>query len=730
LQVNAQTNAGDTVTFDGSAETDGHFSMLGGPGTDIFTGGALSDSFDMSNGGDDTVHGGGGNDTFNMGAAFTAADQIDGGTGANVLALTGAYSGLDFNAADADNIQTIQFLGGFVESGITLTGDIAGGAAFLVINGFGAASLNFDGSGETGTTQFTIDGSAGDDVLTGGANNDGFNLTAGGNDTAHGGTGNDTFSFGAAFTASDTVDGGANTDTISLSGDYSAGVVFGATTMVNVENLVFNPGHDYKVTLNDANIGAGDALTVNVAALSGHVFTVNGSAESDGHVIVTAGAAFSASDVFTGGNDAGDLLILNGDYSAGLTFGATTMTGVEEIELGGGFSYHLTTDDATVASAASLIVDASALSGGDTLVFDGSAETNGTFTFDVDSAQVLADSQIKGDAGDDTLVLNGDFSGGVSFGSSTIHSIEAITLTAGNSYSLDLGGDSVAAGATISIDGSSLGVGEHFDFGFDTLGGGGASYTLTGGAGDDAFFMLDAFKASDKIDGGGGGNDEIQLNGDYSAGVIFNADTIKNIGFFGVLNGNSYSLTENDGNVAAGATMGVTGSILGAANYLHFDGSAETDGHFQLIGGAGSDILIGGAQSDFLTGNGGADTLTGGGGADTFTYISVSESTSTTYDTITDFASGSDTFALPVSVSQVFTASGSLDSGASFDSELAGLDIVHIHGATVLTVTGGTLNGHIFLVVDGDGNATYDAGSDYVFDITGHTGTIATGDFI
>jgi hypothetical protein len=45
-------------------------------------------------------------------------------------------------------------------------------------------------------------------------------------------------------------------------------------------------------------------------------------------------------------------------------------------------------------------------------------------------------------------------------------------------------------------------------------------------------------------------------------------------------------------------------------------------------------------------------------------------------------------------------------------------------------VTGGTLAGHIILIVDGDGSAQYNAGSDYVIDITGHTGTLTTGDFI
>ena len=397
------------------------------------------------------------------------------------------------------------------------------------------------------------------------------------------------------------------------------------------------------------------------------------------------------------------------------------MTNVDNIVVQAGHDYNLTTADATVASGANLNVIATALGTGDTLTFDGSAELDGKFTVFIDSANVLANSQITGGAGSDTIVLNGDFSSAVAFSSATIQSIEDITLTAGNSYSLSLSGDSVATGATIAIDGSTLGAGDHFYFGFDTTGGGDSSYTLTGGAGDDAFFLLDAFSASDKIDGGSGGNDEIQINGDYSAGVTFNADTVKNIGYFAVLNGNSYSLTENDGNVAAGATMAVTGSILGASNYLHFYGAAETDGHFELIGGAGDDILEGGSIGDTLTGNGGADT---------FLYTGAAQSSSTTYDTITDFAAGTDHIDLTTAITGVFAVSGSLDSGANFDSELAGLGVIQAGGATVLTVTGGTLAGHTFLVVDGNGDDVYTAGQDYVFDITNNTGTITTGDFI
>jgi hypothetical protein len=43
---------------------------------------------------------------------------------------------------------------------------------------------------------------------------------------------------------------------------------------------------------------------------------------------------------------------------------------------------------------------------------------------------------------------------------------------------------------------------------------------------------------------------------------------------------------------------------------------------------------------------------------------------------------------------------------------------------------GGTLDGHVFLIVDANGDAVYEGGTDYVFDITGYAGTIGTGNFI
>src|SRR6185369_10049132 len=90
--------------------------------------------------------------------------------------------------------------------------------------------------------------------------------SSGGNDTVNAGAGNDVINMGAALTATDSIDGGADTDTVALNGDYSAGVIFTGTTMVNVETLTLAAGNSYKLTLDDATNTAG--LTVDASGLA------------------------------------------------------------------------------------------------------------------------------------------------------------------------------------------------------------------------------------------------------------------------------------------------------------------------------------------------------------------------------------------------------------------------------------------------------------------------------
>jgi VCBS repeat-containing protein len=274
----------------------------------------------------------------------------------------------------------------------------------------------------------------------------------------------------------------------------------------------------------------------------------------------------------------------------------------------------------------------------------------------------------------------------------------------------------------------------------------GGNDTATGGSGDDGFYFGGAFNGSDHVDGAGGSNNQIGLEGDYSGAnaITLGPTTLTNIQVIAMLPGFSYNLTTDDGNVAAGQNLTIWAAHLAASNTLTFNGSAELDGSFTVFGGAGNDAITGGHGDDTLLGLGGADTLTGGLGADHFTYTAVAESTGnangTAYDTITDFDASADAFHLfPAGVTSGVDTPivlGTLDSGGgTFDTELAAavnLTNLAAHHAVLFTPNLGNLATHTFLIVDANGQAGYQAGQDFVFDVTNasHLASLGTGDFI
>src|SRR3954469_5857500 len=69
-------------------------------------------------------------------------------------------------------------------------------------------------------------------------------------------------------------------------------------------------------------------------------------------------------------------------------------------------------------------------------------------------------------------------------------------------------------------------------------------------------------------------------------------------------------------------------------------------GIFNVEGSNRAETITGNEQANVLTGRGGADVLTGLQGADTFVYRAASDSSPTTFDTITDFQHGVDHLAL------------------------------------------------------------------------------------
>lgn len=161
----------------------------------------------------------------------------------------------------------------------------------------------------------------------------------------------------------------------------------------------------------------------------------------------------------------------------------------------------------------------------------------------------------------------------------------------------------------------------------------GAAVVLDGGAGDDIFNLDSNFDAAtDRIDGGTG-FDVVNLTGGSAADLSFGANSMINVERIALATGANYTMTMSDNNVAAGASLTVDGSALGPQWSLSFNGQAESNGSFDVRGGAGNDHLVGGRGADILTGGGGDDLLTGGQGADHFDFAALFGN-----DTITDFA--------------------------------------------------------------------------------------------
>jgi Ca2+-binding RTX toxin-like protein len=351
------------------------------PGNDTFTGTAGNDSFDISGGGDDTVNALAGSDTILAGAAFTAADRIDGGSAADdtvetdMLVLDGNYAaGVVLGATTLVNVESILLRAGnsysltFNDANVNNTtlaidGSALGAANTLVLN---AAAETQAGS------SYRMVGGAGNDVFTGGAGSDSFDLRMGGNDTVAGGAGDDVVSAGAALTAAERIDGGAGTDFLYLSGNYSAGLTFDAATVANVEVIILQSGSSYNLTTNNATVLAGQTLEVSgIGLAAANSMVVNASAETDGTAVYRLKGGRGA-DTLTGGagNDlldggAGNDTLVGGAGNDSLTGGA----GADVLTGGAGndtFVYKL----ASEAAAAERITDFSKSGAGGTDVLN------------------------------------------------------------------------------------------------------------------------------------------------------------------------------------------------------------------------------------------------------------------------------------------------------------------------------------------------------------------------
>ncbi|MCV0425225.1 MAG: cadherin domain-containing protein [Roseibium sp.] len=271
------------VTFTDEARAE--LSVTGGSGDDTIT--AHEDGGNLSGGdGADWLIGGIGDDTL---AGSEGADLLQGGAGDDTMILAGETSWSGYYARNVETGDLVSLTGKTRNSDVfhggdgtdTLRGTDQADAVFLddgfskmhseasgarldsietVELGAGNDLLDMTSSTYTYSTDMSVDGGTGDDVI----------WTADGNDTLSGGEGNDTL-FGGA--GDDTLDGGADADTAVYSGNFAdydivenddgsftitdtrASGPDGTDIVSNVESFSFADGDKLAIELVDTSVG-------------------------------------------------------------------------------------------------------------------------------------------------------------------------------------------------------------------------------------------------------------------------------------------------------------------------------------------------------------------------------------------------------------------------------------------------------------------------------------------
>ncbi|MBY0284296.1 MAG: hypothetical protein K2W81_10075 [Sphingomonas sp.] len=369
-------------------------------------------------------------------------------------------------------------------------------------------------------------------------------------------------------------------------------------------------------------------------------------------------------------------------------------------------------------------------------------EGNDAFFF---GAAFDANDSVDGGTGtNDQIGLQGNY-GALTLGVNSTRNVEVLAVLpgAGFSYNITTIDANVAAGQELVIFGTNLGETNNLTFNgsaetdgsFRVYAGLGVDNITTGAGNDGVYFGPGRFGAGDFVNGGAGTNDQVALDGNYTATI--SGTQLQNVEVLVLLRGvtgdlANYNITLADDLIGTGQTFTVFG--LAVETGFTLDATAETNGNVTVFGGSGNETITTGAGNDRIFGGGGADVLSGGAGADTFVYDAVSQSTGATYDRIAGFVSGVDRFDFNFTVTGVdaTVGAGSL-STASFDANLAaviGAGQLAANHAVLFQADAGDLAGQTFLVVDANGVAGYQAGSDYVIQLTIPPASLVTGDFI
>jgi hypothetical protein len=184
----------------------------------------------------------------------------------------------------------------------------------------------------------------------------------------------------------------------------------------------------------------------------------------------------------------------------------------------------------------------------------------------------------------------------------------------------------VAGGQTLTIDATAL-TGTNtliWDGSAETDGAfyieaGSSAATLTGGAGNDTFDFTASgvvFSSADSVNGGAG-SDTLKIGKVTTTTALAKVTNVETLSF---ANQASVAITTPDSLVASGAPpLIVDASALTGDNTFTWDGSAETDGAFNITSGSSNATITGGSGNDTITVGRGTNVIDGGAGTNTIT---------------------------------------------------------------------------------------------------------------
>jgi trimeric autotransporter adhesin len=365
---------------------------------------------------------------------------------------------------------------------------------------------------------------------------------------------------------------------------------------------------------------------------------------------------------------------------------------VESISFANQAPVSITTVDPLVASGKTLNVDASALTGTNTLTWNGAAEVDGAFfivagssastltggacadTFDFTGSGVVfskADT-VNGGAGIDTLKI-GTVTAATALNNVT--NVESISFANQAPVSITTLDSLVASGKTLSVDASALTGSNTFTWDASAENGGSFSIkagtstaTIYCGYGSDTFDFTASgrvFSSADTVSGGQGG-DTLKIGNVTTTNAL---DNVYGIGTISFENQAPVSITTVDSLVSSNGTLTVDATALTGSNTFTWNGASESDGKYSIktgssnatiTGGSGADTIVVGSGTNWICGGPGSDTITLGSGADTLVFNSLMGT-----DSISGFNWVQDTLTFSVSTASFVTLAGTTVNASS-----------------------------------------------------------------